>query len=463
MFLNNLKRIFRHSETPFFRLYQSGVLFLFSLVWLTGLTKNYFFADDFGFLRYYWHNPRLGSGTAINLGRFTVNIMFSLGSTLFSTGSVVPYSIISGILLISGLWMISRYSFPLRPQTWSFQIFTISLVYGGSISLLLWPSGVTHTGAIFFSGLGFYFLAKINNEVSIKSALIYLNCSGVCWLFVIVSNPLYVGILFIAVYGLIAKLDLVKAKLNAFQFVLALSTNLVLPFVYFYFIARPATTRTTPYSQIGIKFISQNFFFYEQNLFWSKTSQFTYALILIVALGMAFRNFKFNKLPLFLCGSSLSTLFIILIQGQQREVFYTVLPSALLLISLAISLQSTSQKFKFGITSFLAFATLVSLLAGTRQNSYFSTEPWGYKLKPFITQLEQSDVHGGDLNFCILGSKADFSDFYAGFSGGSAFQIPPFNAQSVHITSGVCPVSAASTNITVIRTPSGFFQKVQGN
>jgi hypothetical protein len=439
--------------------YQGVFLFLYFILWIQCLSKAYFFADDFTFLKTFWQDPKLLTDGASSLNRYTTNLLFGIGTSIFSSTSVVPYSVISSLALVLGLWLIATKSDSTNIKvSSSLQIFTISLVFGGALPLMLWPSGITHTGSIFFSGLALYFHAKKDSELRrTRFILFYQNLAGISWLLVIVSNPLYIGVLFISLVKLkVFFHDRKEFTLSLGQKLILLFTNLALPLLYFLLIARPATLRNQFYSTIGIEFIAQNFQYYQSTLFWSPIIFGTYSVIFFASVFISLKNLKTSLVPFsFLVAGSI-TMIVVLMQGQQRLTFYLVLPAIFILTSLIVGINKEPQVVRQLMTFGLCFTTAVALTGGSRINSYFAAEPWGYKLKPLISQIERLGVKNEDIKICLKGTPEQYATFYLNFGGGSAFLLPPVSASSVIIQDGLCEPDSSKRVLIVSQFSNGF-------
>lgn len=456
-----LKNSFKY-RTSFIANFHFLILFIYALLWIECLAKSFFFADDFTSLKFFWHDLKLNSGTSYNAGRYVTNLLFGLGSLIFGSGSSAPFEVLSGITLVLGLWLIS---FSIRKNAqaslWGLQIFTISLVYGGALPLLLWATGITHTASSLFTGLAIFsfHLGLSKNDFSQRFVLTFV--SGIFWFLVVLSDPLYVGVLCIALLNSL-KFSNDARRLNVnFKFTKIFTVfafNIFLPILYFFLVARPATVKMSPYSKIGIQFLNANLNFYKVNLFWNSSSKLIFILIILFTFIVAISTVRISLRPFAFLSSGMITLGAILIQGQQREVFYTVLPFTLILTSLTLGISHLkSVKIHKLYSPFLLVVTVVLLVSGSRQASFFNSEPWGYKLQPLINEIAFNTAPNKNLAICFSGTKDQFNEFIGSYGGSAAFEIPPVNALSVDLMLNSCSLSANQVPLHIIENQSGFF------
>ena len=440
-----------------------AVLFCFFLLWIASLTKTSFFADDYGFLKLYWKDLNLESGNTGNAGRYIVNIFFAFGTTIFGSGSAIPFEVISGSLLLAGLWLIAKStSEKSHENLWSLQIFTIVTVFGGTLPLLLWSAGITHTGAIFFTGLSLFTFRKSKAVSNPNSEFLLVVVSGIFGIFVIVSNPLYVGVLVISIFHIFDfsrnALSTPDPKIKVKVFVVS-TFGAIIPLAYFFLIAYPVTTKMTPYSKSGIKYIKNNIDNYANSLFWTSIVKSFFILICLSSLILALLIFRRNQKAIAYFLAAAMTFGAILVQGQQQAVFYLVLPFILMLTSLKISFGDRQFLGPYLFSIFLFLFLIATIISGSRINSYFSSEPWGYKLKPLISEIEKVVAPGKNLFICFIGSQSQYSKFVASYSGTSAFEIPPIKAATVMLANNSCAPQDGFIAIEVSETDSGFYSK----
>jgi hypothetical protein len=211
-----------------------------------------------------------------------------------------------------------------------------------------------------------------------------------------------------------------------------------LPLSHFLFVSRPATTRSSPYSDYGPQFVVKNLQSYQELLAPYEVFVICYVLIFalvhVLAFFHYFRKFYFPGV-LLLCADSIIVL--VLLQGQQVYIQYWIMPAFLLFSSLASGLESFIFRKNRAYLPFLfiVLTCLILLLpAGGKMSRYFSQEPWGYKLAQLRHEI--ANIVPVNSQICVEFSTSEASKnyFLGGMAWSSGFNVPPISAASVEFS-----------------------------
>jgi hypothetical protein len=412
----------------------------FAVVWITGVSRANFWADDFIFLTSFNQNVGNLLGTDVTLGRITVNVFFFVVSTIFGISSPLPFNLFSALILFAGIGVFLKVGKDLglwtrRSALW---ILSSTLATGVFYPSIFTPGMINHNAAFLFLSLAVFFELRSSIEARFKVRMFLTLLSGISWLFILVTNPLYVGLLPLGISMILHTWNLSSVLCNGKYKLEFLAKNLlylVLPLAHFLLVSRPVTTKSSAYSDYGPQFVTNNLKIYQELLAPNVIFVLSYGLVFTFAHLIAFytclRKFYLPGV-LLLCADSIIVL--VLVQGQQVFIQYWIMPSFLLFSSMACGLESfvfRKNRAYRPILLIVLTCLIVLLPSGTNMSRYFSQEPWGYKLGQFRNEIASIVPVNSKLCVEFSTSEASKNYFLGGMAWSSGFVAPPIAAASV--------------------------------
>jgi hypothetical protein len=440
------------------------------MVWVTGLSRSGFWADDF--LNLTSFNRTFGelSNDHINKGKYVINAFWALGTDAFGLGSVVPFLLLNGLILTAGvalwLWLGSRHRWGAVEAWWVGALFLCTAAW---LPTALWSSNITHSCGFLALGIAAVAHERCMAARTLRAAQAWSLLGGAAWTFALISNLIYLGLLAIAAYFTFHQV----LKLRRFGVAgwraggMTASWNLVAPLVYFAAIGYPATTESSTYGGSGFSHFRGNYDFYKFLLAPSTILVVAYGLIIAGAAAGAFVCARRRDwFPLAVLAAAVATAMPALLQGQQRDIHYLAMPLLLLFSALAAGVRPllASGLPQVGRLRGALFAVaLVSLVLIFRQGAdtraFFVNTPYGSQLTTFRSQVAALTPAAGALCVKLALDPQHQALLNAEMSGAAGFVVPPIAAAQVYLFSSGerCPSTVPASTITVSLDARGDF------
>ncbi len=443
-----------------------GVVVLNLIVWIVGVSRSGFWADDFLNVTQYARTLGNLSNYHINTGKYIGNIFWALGTEAFGNGSVVPFLLLNSLVFAAGvitwLWVGSNKRWSAVDSWWIGGLFLATAAW---LPTALWSSNIVHSGGFLALGVGLFAHERAMSMRTARGCAGWSALTGAAWTFAVVSDLLYIGLMVIAVYCAWYQIG----RLRGFGMktpgvaVFVGFWNLLLPIFYFVAVAYPGTTSSTAYAVNGPQFVHENLRFYKLLLAPTDLLTAVYAVLLVGGvIGALAALRRRDPFPFALLGAAGATALPALVQSQQRDIHYMAMPLLLLFSALAAGVRPVLLGKSKRLAGTILLATAVTLLLLFRQGAdiraFFVQTPYGSNLATFRSEVASLTPEGG-----VICTKLDLdaphqSLFIAEMSGENGFLVPPINATQVYFAASAtpCPVSAV-THITVSLNARGNF------
>ncbi len=441
-----------------------------ALVWITGLSRSGFWADDFLNVTHFSHSLGHLSDNHINTGKYVINVFWAVGTEAFGAGSVVPFLLLNSLALASGvtiwLWAGTGRHWSATDACWIGGLFLATATW---LPTALWSSNITHSFGFLALGGALWAHERTVTARTRRATLGWSLAGGLLWTLAVVSNLLYIGLLPIAAYCTWHQARTLRGMgVPAFAAGARVALwNLALPILYFVLVAYPGTTSSSAYAQHGLSFVHRNLDFYRSVL--APTDALAALYVVLVAAGavgalLAVRR-RGDLFPLSVLAAAGATALPALVQGLQREVHYMAMPLMLLFSALAAALRpllrdtDTSRRVNGAVLLAASVALLLMFGQGSGERSYFVDTPYGHDLAAFRSEVAAVTPRGGAICAKLKLDAAQQAFLIAAMSGPDGFLVPPIDAGQVYFESDAlhCPASAAVTRITVSSNARGDF------
>jgi hypothetical protein len=421
------------------------------------VSRSGFWADDF--LNVIHFNRTLGdiSDNHINTGKYVINIFWATGTEAFGTGSVAPFLMLNMLVFAAGLVMWLRagigWVWGLVDACWIGGLFIAAAAW---MPTVLWSSNITHSGGFLALGVGMIAHRQTMGSRTTRGVAGWSLVGGFAWVFAVVSNLIYIGLMPIAAYCTwwqIQKLRPLGFKTRNATFLTG-SWNVVLPLVYFAAVAYPGTKSSSAYASTGLRFLHENLRYYRLALAPSALLIAVYGGLLTMAVsgsvvGLRRRDF----FPMAVLSAACATAIPALVQGQQRYIHYVAMP-LLLLFSAAVlgcrlSLSGRSHRVKYGVLCGACISLLLIFQQAWNIRDYFIKTPYGSTIKRFRSEVASLAPEGG-----VICARLDLDDahralFIAALSGEDGFRMPPISAAQVSFTQDGKPCATTSPPVYI--------------
>ena len=455
------------SSRPLILALPCAAIVLNAVVWITGLLRSGFWADDFLNLTHFSHSLGHLSDDHINTGKYVINVFWAIGTEAFGAGSVVPFLLLNSLVLASGVTIWLRAG---TGRHWSaidaWWIGGLFLATAAWLPTALWSSNATHSFGFLALGGALWAHERTLTARTSRAMLGWSLAGGAFWTLTIVSNLLYIGLLTIAAYCTwhqIRKLRDVGVPAFGAGACIGL-WNLVLPLLYFALVAYPGTTSSAVYAQHGLRFLHENLDFYRSVLAPTDVLAVLYAVLVATgAAGALLAARRGDLFPLAVLAAAGATALPALVQGLQRDVHYLAMPLMLLFSALAAAtrplLNGRREHVHGAVLLGAAVALLLTFGQGSGERSYFVDTPYGHDLAAFRSEVAAVTPPGGTICAKLKLDAAQQAFLIAAMSGPDGFLVPPINAGQVYFATNAtrCPANVVVTRITVSPNAHGGF------
>lgn len=451
-----------------------AVIVVVILGWLSALMRAGFWADDFTNLTLYGGGVGDLSDTARNDGKYTINFFWWLGSVAFGNSVALPFLLVVGLTTMTGvaLWLRSGIG-----RHWSgtqaWWIAGALCATATPLGVMLWSSNIVH--AVSFLCLAVA-LAAHNRAVSAPTpvqSLLWSAAGAGAWLLLIVSNPLYLGALTLAV--LFAWREsrswIVRATQSStgrrLLTTAVFGAQVGIPSLYFLLIAYPRTTSRSSYSTFGLGEVRGNVAFYIGRLAPMWWERWTYVALVVAATLLALRCVKRDLLPIALVTGAFGIALPVFMQGQQRADHYLAIPALLLFSAIAVALPGSPKLRPTQVPGWAealgliaASFAIVAIFAGSGAvRSWWVATPLGSQIAQLRQEIAAQTVPGESVCLRIDMDSAEAAVFKAGIAGGAALRLPPVEAGHVTFDEGSC-CADGSRAIDVTLHGASFYASV---
>jgi hypothetical protein len=437
------------------------VVTLSILVWVTAVSRSGFWADDFFNMLHY--NRSLGDlSYHANQGKYVINVFWALGTLAFGLSSVVPYLILNSLVFAIGvviwLWAGTRARWGTTEAWWAGGLFLATAAW---LPTALWSSNIVHSFAFLAVGFGLLAHERSMRARTARETMLWSLACGAAWTLAVISDLLYLGVLVLAAYCAFHQMQ----KIRRFGVATPRAGgwvglwNLLVPVIYFFAIAYPATTASGPYKSNGFQFIHQNLHFYREVLAPTTLLLALYIAILVVGLaGAALSIRRRDWFPLALLGAAGAVALGALIQSQQRDIHYMAMPLLLVFSALAASAHAVligqAKRVRQIGGGLLLVATVTLFLVfrqGTNVRSFFVQTPLGGALTAFRSEVAAVTQENGPICVIMNLDPVHQALFSAEISAEDGFLVPPISAAQAYLVpiGGSCPASTAASHVTV--------------
>jgi hypothetical protein len=460
----------RSSRTTLPLVFPIVAVLLNLMVWVTGVSRSGFWADDF--LNLTSFNRTLGelSNDHINKGKYVINLFWAVGTDAFGLGSPVPFLLLNMLVLGTGLilWLRvgSRTRWSPLAAWWTGALFLATAAW---LPTALWSSNITHSCGFLALGIGLLAHERCMSARTLRAGLAWSLLGGGAWALALVSNLLYLGLLSIAAYCTFHQvLKLGRLGMARRSAVAATASwNLLAPLIYFSTIAYPATTSSSTYAESGLKYVHGNFDYYKYLLAPTGLLVTLYLLLCLLAVAAAVVGARRRDLfPVAVLIASAATTVPALLQGQQRGIHYLAMPLLLLFSTIAAgathTLRSTAPhplRMQSALLSVAIVALFLIFRQGADTRSFFVDTPYGGKLAAFRAEVASLTPAGGTICAKLVLDPQHQALITAELSGGAGFVVPPIDAaQAYTYASGQrCPAPEPVSTVTISLDARGDF------
>jgi hypothetical protein len=446
------------------------VILLSLMAWLTAVSRSGFWADDFLNVTHFARSLGDLSDDHINLGKYTINIFWAVGTLAFGAGSVIPFLLLNTLVFAIGvvlwLWAGTRTRWGSVEAWWIGGLFIATAAW---MPTALWSSNITHSGGFLALGLGLLAHERSMRARTARGSIYWSIAGGAAWTLAIVSNLLYLGLLVIAAYCAFHQvLKIRRFGITTRRAGLAVgSWNLLIPVIFFVGVAYPATTSSPVYGTNGLQFFRQNLHFYRESL--APTTVLVAIYIAVLVLGIAGGVVAVRRrdwFPIGVLGAAGATAMPALIQAQQRDVHYMAMPlllvfSALVAGARPVLLGQTKQLMRLrGALILAGMAALVLVFRqGADVRSFFEQSPYGHSLAAFRSEIASLTPEGSTICAKLDLDMQHQTFLIAAMSGEDGFLVPPISAAQAYLVSAgqTCPAQGLATHMTVSLNARGDF------
>jgi hypothetical protein len=465
--MHQTDRSHRGLETCLLVALPCAVVLLSVIVWITGVSRSGFWADDFLNVTHFARSLGNLSDDHINAGKYVINIFWAIGTEAFGEGSVVPFLLLNSLVFATGLilwlWIGAKTRWGIVGAWWIGGLFIATAAW---YPTALWSSNITHSGGFLALGVGALAHSRSMGTRTVRGTVRWSVVSGVAWTFAIMSNLLYIGLMPIAAYCAwyqISKLRRLGMETSKAAVIVSF-WNLLLPIIYFVTVAYPGTTTHQGYTVTGLRFVHENLRFYRLLLAPTSLLIAVYAALLIGTLvGVLISLRRREVFPVVLLSAAGATALPALVQSQQRDIHYMAMPLLLLFSALAAGACPTFLRQSRRLKSLARLAAVTALLLlfrqGTDIRAYFVQTPYGSSLAAFRTDVASLTPEGGVI--CVrLNLDASHQAFLiAAMSGEDGFLVPPISAAQAYFVTGAkrCSTNSVAIHITVSLNGRGEF------
>ena len=445
------------------------VVLLSFMVWVVALSRSGFWADDFLEVTHFFHSLGELGNDHINAGRYVDNLFWAVGTYAFGTSSVIPFLMLNTAVFAAGvifwLWTGSNRRWSPLVGWWIGALFIATAVW---YPTALSASAIGHSTGFLALGIGLYTHERSMRAGTLRHGALWSVACGAAWTLAVISNIIYIGLLPIAAYCAVHQM----LKLRGFGLTTPRASvatgfwNLLLPLIYFFAVAYPATTYKPEYAKSGLRFVRGNLHFYRESLAPSTLLAAVYIVALVLAIiggVLAARRRDWFPLAVLAAGGAVAT--PALVQSQQRAVFYLAMPLLLFFSALGAGtrpLLYTQRKHLVRASGalFVAAAAMLVLVfgQGTDLRAFFVQTPYGASLNTFRSQVASLTPEDGAICVLLNLSAPEQALFAAEMSSENGFVVPPISAaQAYLVPAGTrCPAQGAPS-ITVNADARGNF------
>jgi len=439
------------------------------LAWIAGVSRSGFWADDFLNLTHFSNSLGDLSNNRINEGKYIINLFWAIGTTAFGTGSVVPYLLLNSLVFAVGLVLWLRAGSGTRwGPVGAWWIGGLFLATGAWLPTVLWSSNITHSGGFLALGAAMWCHERCMRSDTRNAAWSWALACGGLWLFAIVSNLLYVGLLAIAAYCVLHQTiklrDLGAPAARAAA--IGAACSLVVPLVFFFAVAYPGTQSSAVYANHGVKFIHANYDYYKYLLAPTTLLEIGYAITVVVSLaGAALAARRRDLFPAAILLAAAGTALPALVQGTQREIHYVAMPLLLTFTAAALGARAVLSigppRRVAGTAAAIAAAAVMLLLVfeqGATVRHYFVATPFGSRLTSLRSDIAERTLEGGTICAMLDVEPKEQALFIAEMSGEDGFLVSPISAGRVFLVpkGSPCPVPGA-ISVDIGIDPRGDF------
>lgn len=443
-----------------------AVIVLNFIVWIVGVSRSGFWADDFLNITQYSRTLGNLSNYHINTGKYIGNIFWALGTETFGTGSVVPFLLLNSLVFVTGLVIWLQVGTHRRWSTvdawWIGSLFIATAAW---LPTALWSSNIVHSGGFLALGAGIFAHERAMSARTARNSAGWSALSGTAWTFAVVSDLLYIGLMVIAVYCAwhqIRKLRHFGMKTPVVSVFVGF-WNLLLPMIYFVAVAYPGTTSNKAYAVNGLQFVHENLSFYRSLLAPTDLLTAIYVALLVNgAIGALAALRRRDFFPVAVLGAAGATALPALVQSQQRDIHYMAMPLLLLFSALAAGarpvLLSESKRLRGTVLLAAAVTLLLLFRQGANTRAFFVQSPYGSSLATFRSEVASLTPEGGVICAKLNLDTSHQSLLIAEMSGENGFHVAPINVAQAYFVAGStpCPTNAL-THITVGLNARGNF------
>ena len=446
-----------------------AVIVLSCMVWVTALSQSGFWADDFLWVTHFARSLGDVTDYHFNIGKYTINVFWALGTEVFGDGSVLPFLLMN--MLVFAVGLITWLQVGVRRQ-WNYidawWVGGIFIATGAWLPTVLWASNITHAGGFLALGVAMSAHYRAMDAHDVRHVRCWSVLGGIAWMGAVASNLIYVGFLVLAVYCAVYQYrKLLCLEVETMVASTVWIWNLVLPIVYFIVIGYPGATASSPYAKTGLQFIRENLHFYRMALAPNAILVIVYvALILAGVIGGIFSARRRNFFPLAVLVAAGAMALPALVQSQQRYVNYMAMSLLLLFSAVASGLVPAFRIGSERRTYMVVGGSLVALVLifhqGDELRSYFTRTPYGSDLARFRSEVASLTPEDGNICATLNLDTQQESLFIAEISGENGFRVPPIDAEHAILVprETSCPPGASVTHIRIsVNQRNGFVAK----
>lgn len=450
------------------------VLALLVAAWVSGVSNAGFWADDFTNMTLYGHSVGDLTDTARNDGKYTINVAWWLGTVAFGTGSALPYLLMVSLVSVLGVWLWLRSGVPVR---WgSVQAWWVAAAWAATatpLGIMLWSSNIVHAVSLLCLGVALAAHGRAQRADATGEAVAWSSVGAFSWLVLIVSNPLYLGVLLVAlVLVLEESAGWIRrtrwgARGRRTALVGMVAAHIGVPSAYFLLVAFPRTTSRSSYSAFGLSEIPGNVAYYVDRLAPTWWSLAAYAGIFVAAAAVVVvQLLRRDLFPAALLISAAGVTVPVLMQGQQRADHYLAVPALLVLSALAAGTRPRDARAAWlerrwvRVVGILASSlALFALFDGSSAvRGWWTSTPLGAQIAAARDEIAQGTASGAALCVELDMDEASKPVFVAGMGGAGGLQLDPVLAGSVeYVDVGECPVGTERVRVS---EDSGEFRAV---
>jgi len=414
-----------------------------NFLWIIpAIVKSDFWGDDFINLTFYDHRytPLLQSD-----GKITINLFWGTLSFIFGSNSAIPYLLLNSFVALCGSYvfaLVYEKKFPNSPLN---PIWIIATLLNSTvlIPIMLWTSNIVHSISLLAIACGLFLNLGYNGERKSSNKLLFLE--SLCWITLIVSNPLYLSCIIFPAAGIYQNYKSNKKS----QFIkqetfLRIIGCILIPTAYFVFFAYPLTTSKSAYSNNSINNISVNLDFYFSFLTNKFVSGFAVGIFLalsqlILTIIFLVRKDKFGLVSVIAISGIVLP---ILMQGQQKGIHYFAVPICLAILCWGQATQGMNvENISWRIITFptVLILSVCLLLQSQNVRTWFMESPYGSPLTNFRNDLAKEVDKDSSLCISSALTSAEWDRFLGGIAFERGFRVPPISNSKVTLDEmGLC-------------------------